>query len=79
MQKITSTIIVYADVDMSGYYYQVNLTFGQSYAGLYNNRGQYQRSGICYFFGGCTYYELIENEMFDEANQYYELVNGYMT
>lgn len=79
MQKITSTIIVYADVDMSGYYYQVNLTFGQSYAGLYNNRGRYQRSGICYSFGGCTYYELIENEMFDEANQYYELVNGYMT
>lgn len=55
MQKITSTIIVYADVDMSGYYYQVNLTFGQSYAGLYNNRGRYQRSGTCYSFGGCTY------------------------
>lgn len=31
------------------------------------------------FFGGCTYYELIENEIFDEANEYYEIVNGYMT
>lgn len=78
MQKISSVIITYGDVDMSGYFYQVNLTFGQSYAGYYNNRGQYQNNGTCYSFRGCTYYDLIENEMFDESKEYYELVNNNM-
>lgn len=81
MKEIATTLTIYEDVSMAGYYYQVTLHNGDSCAGYYNELGQYQYMGICYpFFGEtCTYYQKIENENFDENSTYYYLSNGRMT
>ena len=84
MKKLNTIITTYKDVDMTGYYYQKILNNGESYAGLYDNRGNYQNRGTCRtnWWSGtdtCTYYQRIDNENFDENNTYYYLRNGYMT
>ena len=70
--------IIYDKVSMAGYYYQVTIGRWQSYAGYYNESGVRQNSGYCTNRNGCTYYELIEDEYFDETKTYYELYNGRM-
>ena len=77
MQEIEKTRIIYGDVDMTGYFYQVILSDGDSCAGYYDSRGRYQYSGTCQSFwtGTCTYYDRIENENFNENNTYYYLGN----
>lgn len=69
----------YGDVDMSGYYHQVNIGFFRSCKGYYDSEGRRQNNCTCYTYGGCTYYQLINNENFDEGQNYYEIVNGNMT
>ena len=59
MHKLETIINIYEDVDMTGYYHQVSVSFFGSCTGYYNNRGQRQNNCICYSFGGCTYYDLM--------------------
>lgn len=84
MKKVEKIIITYKEIDMTGYYYQVILSRGESYNGLYDERGNRLGNGTCYpnwWYGEttCTYYQRITNENFDENNTYYYLNNGYMT
>ena len=71
-------IVEYGPYDMTGYFYRVVIPRNQSYAGYYNANGVLQTRGTCRTNGGCIYYDLIENEDYDEANTYYHLVNGTM-
>lgn len=53
---------------MTGYYYQVILSRGESYNGLYDERGNRLGNGTCYpnwWYGEttCTYYQRITNEI----------------
>ena len=80
MTLVNGADITYGDVSMSGYFYLKEFSFGQSYAGYYNSSGVYQSSGTCYnFLNGCTYYQKIGNENFDDSKTYYELKNGSMS
>ena len=65
----------------SGTYYFSKVTVGmwESYAGYYNSSGEYQNSGTCYSWGGCTYYRRLENETLYQNGEYYLLINGTMT
>lgn len=74
MQQVSTVITDYGDR-----YYQVSISFYESYAGYYNNRGVYQESGTCRNWNGCTYYEKITGDNYSDSKDYYELVNGYMT
>ena len=78
MHKLETIINIYEDVDMTGYYHQVSVRFFDSCTGYYNNRGQRQNNCTCYSFGGCTYYDLINGENFNENATYYELQNNNM-
>ena len=80
MKAVEKIKITYKDIDMTGYYYQVILSDGDSLAGLYNNRGQIQNGGTCSTRWGrtCTYYQKIQNENFDENQTYYQLSGGRM-
>ncbi len=81
MKKLEEVKITYEEVDMTGYYYQVTLSIGESYAGYYNANGELQDRGTCWSWSGsgCTYYQKIENENFNENNTYYYLRNNTMT
>lgn len=84
MKKVEKIKITYKEIDMTGYYYQVILNRGESYNGLYDERGNRLGNGTCrpnWWYGEttCTYYQRITNENFDENNTYYYLNNGYMT
>lgn len=84
MKKVEKIKITYKEIDMTGYYYQVILSRGESYNGLYDERGNRLGNGTCrpnWWYGEttCTYYQRITNENFDENNTYYYLNNGYMT
>ena len=65
----------------SGTYYfsKVKVGMWESYAGYYNSSGEYQNSGTCYSWGGCTYYRRLENETLYQNGEYYLLINGTMT
>ena len=78
---VSSTTIIdsYQPYDMTGYFLQVRLARGDSLVGYYNNRGQRQTRGTCNNYGGCTYYERIENQNYDEDTTYYYLRNNNMT
>ena len=78
MQQVETIIYVYEEVDMTGYYYQVQLERNESCTGYYNDRGQRQNNCTCRTWGGCTYYDLIDGEMFDENNTYYRLQGNTM-
>ena len=52
------TSIVPVGTNMASYYRKVDLTNGQSYAGLYDQYGSYKSSGTC--SGTCTYYDLVQ-------------------
>lgn len=84
IKKVEKIKITYKEIDMTGYYYQVILSRGESYNGLYDERGNRLGNGTCrpnWWYGEttCTYYQRITNENFDENNTYYYLNNGYMT
>lgn len=81
MKKLDEVKITYEEVDMTGYYYQVTLSNNDSYAGYYNANGELQNAGTCWSWSGsgCTYYQKIENENFNENNTYYYLRNNTMT
>ena len=78
---VSSTTIIdsYEPYDMTGYYLRVTLRRGQSLVGYYNNRGQRQTRGTCNSYGGCTYYERIENQNYEEGTNYYYLRYNNMT
>lgn len=78
MRRVDVVTYDYADVNMRGYFHQVKLSWGDSYAGYYNSNGVYQNSGTCRSWGGCTYYSKIENENFDVNGSYYELSSSGM-
>lgn len=78
MRRVDVVTYNYADVSMNGYFHQVKLSIGNSYAGYYNSNGVYQSSGTCRSWGGCTYYKKIEDENFDINGVYYELSSGNM-
>lgn len=78
MHKIETNITIYEDVDMTGYYHSVSVGFFGSCSGYYNNKGQRQNNCTCYTWGGCTYYDLIDGENFNENSTYYELRNNNM-
>lgn len=79
MYQIEKTVTEYAEVNMQGYYHQVHIARWDSYAGYYDSSGRLQNRGTCYNRNGCTYYDLIEYEDFDENSEYYYLSNGTMT
>ena len=84
MKEVEKIKTVYKEIDMTGYYYQVILNRGESYNGLYDERGNRLGNGTCrpnWWYGEttCTYYQRINGENFDENNTYYYLNNGYMT
>ena len=57
--------------NIAGYFRKRNLSNGQSYAGMYTDKGVYQNSGTC--SGSCTYYELVqynETDVFNEDTNY---------
>ena len=64
--------------DMTGYFRQVIIPRRGSCTGYYNYYGVYQTSCTCWTYGGCTYYELINNEPYDPNQTYYELTGGHM-
>lgn len=69
---------VYAPYDMSGYFRRVTLGRWDSLYGYYNDRGQMQYSGTCWS-SSCTYYEMIDDEDYNEGETYYYLRNNRMT
>lgn len=79
MQEVVLTrkTYVYGDVDMTGYYYQVNFGIFDNCSGYYSNNGSYQYNCTCYR-SSCTYYQRIEGENFDDSKTYYELKNNSM-
>lgn len=85
LYPLEAYFIKYEDVDMTGYFYQTVISRGDSCAGMYNDSGQRQNNncrcnaGTWWNPGTCTYYERIQDEMFNENNTYYHLVNGNMT
>jgi hypothetical protein len=70
-------IITYAPYSMNGYYHQVTIPRYQSYAGYYDEYGNYQSRGTCRTYGGCTYYQLITNENYTVGETYYYLDDNY--
>ena len=78
MHQLEVVKTYYEPYDMSGYFRQVILKRGESYAGYYNNRGQLQNNGTCRR-NTCTYYDLIDNENYTDGETYYELVNNRMS
>ena len=56
-QQTGQEVIMPEGTPMGGYYKEVNINYGRSIAGYYNNQGQYQSSGTC-TSSNCTYYEL---------------------
>ena len=80
MHSLSVYEIMYGEVDMTGYYYEVNINRNESCTGYYDRYGEYQENCRCNsWWGGCTYYERIENENFNENNEYYQLEYGSMT
>ena len=77
MHQLETIKIVYGEVDMTGYFYQVTINRGASQNGLYDSNGNVQ-TGTCNPWWGrtCTLYQKIENENFDEGKTYYELVSS---
>lgn len=78
MEPIELVHTYYDPFDMTGYFYQVSLSFWESYDGYYDEYGEYQSNGTCYNWGGCTMYERIDGEMYQPENTYYMLRNGRM-
>ena len=76
MVKLEVIKYIYAPYDMSGYFYQEEISFARSCSGLYDSNGEYQNNCTCWSFGGCTYYSIIENENYIEGNTYYYLNNN---
>jgi len=70
---------IYEPYDMTGYYTRVTIPRYSSCSGYYNNRGDIQNYCTCWTNGGCTYYDRIDGEYYDESNTYYQVVNRNMT
>lgn len=72
---------IYGDIydnDMTGYYLKQTIARWNLYpSNSYNENGE-SLSGFCMTNGGCTVYVMIENELYDDSNTYYELSNGNM-
>ena len=71
----------YHDDDMAGYFHRRVIYRYTSYVGYYNDSGVAYTSGSCNRNrnqGGCTVYELIDNEPFNNNSTYY-YVDGTMT
>ena len=49
----------YNNANMASFYQKVNIPQNSTYAGYYNELGEYQTSGTCNTNGGCTYYEFL--------------------
>ena len=82
MRPIVSSQTVidgYEPYDMTGYFLRVTLPRGTSLVGYYNNRGQLQTRGTCNTYGGCTYYQIINNQNYQEGTTYYYVRNNSMT
>ena len=79
MQQIAVYDTWYEYPDMTGYFKEVYLSYGQSCTGLYDYYGYYQTNCTCNSWWGCTYYQIINNEPQDPSVTYYELYNGVMT
>lgn len=71
---------VYGELDMTGYFYQKKINWRGSCSGYYDDRGNYKYNNCtCTSFYGCTYYQKINGENFDESKSYYELKNNRMS
>lgn len=82
MRPIVSSQTVidgYEPYDMTGYFLRVTIPRYASIVGYYNNRGQLQTRGTCNTYGGCTYYQRIENQNYQEGTTYYYVRNNSMT
>lgn len=82
MKKVSATYteVVYGDFNMVGYYKPVKIQNWGSCRGYYNQNGRYQNGWCtCRNYDGCTYYDYIENENYQEGEVYYKLVNNNMT
>lgn len=74
MKRMEITENIYGELDMAGYYHQVTITRNQSCSGYYSSSGELQNNCTCRNTR-CTYYEMIENEVFDSSRSYYYLNN----
>lgn len=82
MKKISTSYIeiVYGEFNMKGYYKPVKIQNFGSCRGYYNQNGNYQNGWCtCFNSSGCTYYDYIENENYQDGQDYYELKNRNMT
>ena len=72
--------VIYEPYDMSGYYYRVTIANRASCRGYYNASGTLQGNNCtCRTANGCTYYDRIENENYNEEGVYYYLNNRNMS
>ncbi len=78
MQYLETYSIEHLPLDMTGYFTQTILGWNGQCNGMYDANGNLQTGNCrCRDWGGCTYYELVESEYYDENITYYEL-NGSM-
>lgn len=64
---------------MAGYFKSVSVSFYGSCTGYYDSSGVLQSSCTCRSFFGCTYYDIIINEDYQDNQTYYRLEGGTMT
>lgn len=78
--QTTYTETIYGDFNMQGYYKAVSISYWGSCRGYYSQNGTYQNNWCtCRTSSGCTYYSLINDENYQEGEEYYELVNRNMS
>lgn len=77
-----STVVDYEHQgNVAGLYKRVTVPIYSSIVGYYDELGEYQSSGTCYTYGGCTYYEFMQyynssgqENMNNGVDTYYYLV-----
>lgn len=79
IHQIVVTEKRYHQQDMTGYFYQRTIRRYTSYIGYYNDSGVAYTSGSCNSNNGCTVYDRIEDEQFNQNSTYYYLQNNRMT
>ena len=79
MKEIKAYEIEYIYDLVGNYYNSVFLTIGSSCANMYDSYGDpTNRNCRCRNWRGCTYYEEVESDIYDEEKDYYELQNNRM-
>ncbi len=79
LHQITVKEKRYRADNMEGFFHQLTINRYTSYVGYYDEYGVAYTNGTCNSNRGCTVYQKIENETFNNNNTYYELVNGRLT